>query len=452
MALGVTTNARVSPPLGLIKRKLVSRLSLALMLLAALSAAIWWGYGRFFGAASEGRQGPRSPAVAVGVAEVVRDEFPVLLTGLGNVTPKETAVVKSQIAGQLVEINFTEGQLVKAGDVLANVDPRPYRLALAQAEGQLLKDRAQLENGERDLARYEALNKRMKDAISGQQIDTQRALVIQHKGVVAVDQAQVDQARLNLDYCSVKSLIDGRAGLRVVDVGNYVQANDPNGVAVVTRLKPITVIFTLPEDKLQSVLKKFRSGKTLEVSAYDHERSGLIAKGKLIALDNQIDASTGTVKLRAEFPNEDESLYPNQFVNAVLHVDTLKDAVLAPAAAIQRGASGPYVYLLKSDETVTVRPVTLGPVGDERVVVANGLEGGERVVVEGADKLREGAKVALPGGRSGQRPGDQRDHPSDRGERASDRGDDLNRSEHLSGHGERPKDGGRGAGKRGDKT
>jgi len=174
----------------------------------------------------------------------------------------------------------------------------------------------------------------------------------------------------------------------------------------VTRLKPITVIFTLPEDKLQSVLKKFRSGATLEVSTYDHERSGLVAKGKLIALDNQIDSSTGTVKLRAEFPNEDESLYPNQFVNAVLHVDTLKDAVLAPAAGIQRGASGPYVYLLKPDETVSVRPVTLGPVGDERVVVTHGLEGGERVVVEGADKLREGAKVTLPGVNRGDHPGD----------------------------------------------
>jgi len=407
MTLGVTTSARVSPSAGLIKGKLVRRLALAVILLGAAGAALWWGSDRFFGqAAPQTRQGSRSPPVAVGVADVVKGEFPVLLTGLGNVTPKETSIVKSQISGQLVEINFVEGQLVKAGDVLAHVDPRPYRLALAQAEGTLLRDRAQLDNAERDLVRYETLDKKLKNAISGQQIDTQKALVVQDKGVVAIDQAMVEQARLNLEYCSVRSLIDGRVGLRVVDVGNYVQANDPNGVVVVTRLKPITVIFTLPEDKLQSVLKKFRGGAALEVSAYDHERSGLLAKGRLIALDNQIDSSTGTVKLRAEFPNDDESLYPNQFVNAVLHVDTLKDAVLAPAAAIQRGASGPYVYLLKSDDTVSVRPVKLGPVGDERVVVENGLESGERVVVEGADKLREGAKVALPAGPRGDRIGD----------------------------------------------
>jgi len=407
MTLGVTTSAGVSPPAGLIKGKLVRRLALAVILLGAAGAALWWGSDRFFGqAAPQARQGSRSPPVAVGVADVVKGEFPVLLTGLGNVTPKETSIVKSQISGQLVEINFVEGQLVKAGDVLAHVDPRPYRLALAQAEGTLLRDRAQLDNAERDLVRYETLDKKLKNAISGQQIDTQKALVVQDKGVVAIDQAMVEQARLNLEYCSVRSLIDGRVGLRVVDVGNYVQANDPNGVVVVTRLKPITVIFTLPEDKLQSVLKKFRGGAALEVSAYDHERSGLLAKGRLIALDNQIDSSTGTVKLRAEFPNDDESLYPNQFVNAVLHVDTLKDAVLAPAAAIQRGASGPYVYLLKSDDTVSVRPVKLGPVGDERVVVENGLESGERVVVEGADKLREGAKVALPAGPRGDRIGD----------------------------------------------
>jgi len=407
MSFGVTTSARVSSPTGLIKRKLVRRLALAAILLAAAGAALWWGSERFFGqAAPQARQGSRSPPVAVGVADVVKGEFPVLLTGLGNVTPKETSVVKSQISGQLVEVNFVEGQPVKAGDVLAHVDPRPYRLALAQAEGQLLRDRSQLDNAERDLVRYQTVEKTLKNAISGQQIDTQKALVAQNKGIVAIDQALVEQARLNLDYCSVRSLIDGRVGLRVVDVGNYVQANDSNGVAVVTRLKPITVIFTLPEDKLQGVLKKFRGGAPLEVSAYDHEKTGLIARGKLIALDNQIDSSTGTVKLRAEFPNDDESLYPNQFVNAVLHVDTLKGAVLAPAAAIQRGASGPYVYLLKPDDTVSVRPVKLGPAGDERVVVESGLENGERVVIEGADKLREGAKVALPASSRGDRIGD----------------------------------------------
>lgn len=413
MAMNSVT-AREPARSGLVGKLAARRRALGVVVLAGgVAAGLWYAYSARFGqappAAATARPGPRGPSVPVAVADIAKGEFPVVLRGLGTVTPLATSVVKTQISGQLIEIKFTEGQAVKAGDVLAQVDPRPYRLALSQAEGQLQRDLSLLRNAERDLTRYESLRHRVKDAISEQQIDTQTALISQYKGTVAIDQAQVDQARLNLGYCSIVSLIEGRVGLRLVDPGNYVQPNDANGIVVVTRLKPITVIFTLPENQLQGVLRKFRSGAKLTVAAYDHERAIELAKGELVAIDNQINSSTGTVKLRAEFPNDDERLYPNQFVNAELSVETLKDVVLAPAAAIQRGAAGPFVYAIKPDDTVAVRPVKLGAAGDERVIVEQGLESGERVVVEGADRLREGAKIVLPAaGRGDQTPGGQR--------------------------------------------
>jgi multidrug efflux system membrane fusion protein len=388
-------------PLGLSRKvKSLPRSLKFLTLLACFGGALWWARATYFSEAATPpapqRAAPRGAAVPVNSATIATGEFPVELSGLGTVIPSATSIVKTQISGQLLEIRYAEGQMVKAGDVLAQVDPRPYQLTLAQAEGQLQKDVALLHNAERDLQRYVELRKRIKDAIAEQQVDTQRALVNQYKGTVAVDQAQVDQARLNVDYCRIVSLIDGRVGLRQVDQGNYVQANDPNGIVVVTRLSPITVIFTLPESRLQAVLQRFRSGEKLNVVALDHEGSAELARGRLFAIDNQIDSSTGTVKLRAEFPNDDERLYPNQFVNAQLLVETLHDVVLAPAAAIQRGAKGPFVYVIKPDNTVSPRPVKLGPASGERVVVKDGLLSGERVVIEGADKLREGALVALP--------------------------------------------------------
>jgi multidrug efflux system membrane fusion protein len=236
----------------------------------------------------------------------------------------------------------------------------------------------------------------MKDVISGQQIDTQQALINQYRGTVAIDRALVDQARLNLSYCRIVSPIEGRIGLRQVDQGNYVQPNDPNGIAVVTRLSPITVIFTLPENRLPPVLRKYRAGEKLTVVAFDHERAVELARGRLVAIDNQIDSTSGTVKLRAEFANEDERLFPNQFVNAELLVETLHDVALAPAAAVQQGAQGPFVYLIGPDSTVSAHAVKLGPASGERVVIEDGLKVGERVVVEGADKLREGMIVSLP--------------------------------------------------------
>lgn len=363
--------------------------------LPIIAVALSYGYSAFVGTPAAPAKGlGRAPLPRVAATEIAKGDFPIILSGLGTVTPSATAIVKTQIAGQLVDVSFNEAQSVKVGDAIAHVDPRPYQLALAQAEGQLQKDVALLQNAERDLTRYETLNRKMKDVISGQQIDTQRALINQYKGTVAIDRALVDQARLNLSYCRIVSPLEGRIGLRQVDQGNYVQPNDPNGIAVVTRLSPITVIFTLPENRLPPILKKFRAGEKLTVVAFDHERAVELARGRLAAIDNQIDSSSGTVKLRAEFANEDERLFPNQFVNADLLLETLHDVALAPASAVQQGAQGPFVYLIRPDSTVFARAVKLGPASGDRVVIEDGLKVGERVVVEGADKLREDMTVS----------------------------------------------------------
>lgn len=349
--------------------------------------------------------GGRGPAAAVAAEEVARGDFPVVFSGLGTVTALATSVVKPQVSGPLTQVSYVEGQIVKAGDTLAQIDPRPFELAVAQAQAQLQKDESLLQNAERDLARYESLRTKLKDSVSGQQLDTQRALIGQYRATVDMDRALVGQAQLNLSYTHIAAPIEGRIGLRLVDPGNIVQTNDANGIAVVTRLSPITVIFTLPEVKLQSVLRRFRSGEKLIVVAFDHEHSGELARGVLYAIDNQIDSSSGTVKLRAEFKNGDEKLYPNQFVNAELTVETLKDVVLTPATAIQRGAKGPFVYVLDGDDKVAVRPVRLGPSDGERAVVEEGLQPGQRVVVEGVDKLRDGAKVVVARGAGSEKKG-----------------------------------------------
>lgn len=385
---------------GALRRWKSYRLAPALALIAVLMGVGVWRYYASRESASPQTAGARpvarGPATPVGFAEVHAGEFPVILKGLGTVTPSATSVVKSQISGQLLEVNFIEGQAVKAGDILAKVDPRPYELTLMQNEGQLRRDLATLHNAERDFERYRALRNKMKDAVSTQQVDTQEALVAQYKGTVEIDEAMVKTARLNVAYCNIVSLIEGRTGLRQVDKGNFVTPNDPTGIVVVTRLKPITVIFTLPENRLQPVLRRLRSEMKLAVVAFDNASSTELANGELKAIDNQIDASTGTVKLRAEFANEDEKLFPSQFVNIELHVETLHDVVTAPLAAIQRGPRGPFVYVIKPDDTVTPRPVKLGPSAHDRVVVETGLQSGDRVVTEGADRLREGASVTLP--------------------------------------------------------
>lgn len=341
-----------------------------------------------------GRFGMNAPmAVATAVAQ--KQDVHITLNALGTVTPLATVTVRTQINGQLMQIGFQEGQTVQKGDFLAQIDPRPYQAQLEQAEGQLLKDQALLKNAELDRARYETLVKQ--DSIARQQLDTQTALVRQYQGAVAADQGTVDNAKLNLTYCHITAPNTGRVGLRQVDQGNYVQVGDTNGIVVITQLHPITVIFTLPEDNLPAVAKRLRAGAALDVTAFDRANTTKLATGRLATIDNQIDTTTGTFKLRAEFDNSDETLFPNQFVNAQLLVDVLHDQTVVPTAAIQRGAPGTFVYLVSPDSTVSVRPVKLGPTEGERVAIDGGLAPGDVVVTDGADRLKDGAKVLLPG-------------------------------------------------------
>ena len=338
----------------------------------------------------------RSPSGApmpVGVAPVEKGDMPVTLTGLGTVTPLAMVTVKTQINGYLMEVAFKEGQIVKKGDFLAQIDPRPYQVALEQAQAQLAKDQALLKNAQLDLKRYNTLV--AQNSIATQTRDTQVALVAQDQATVKSDQAQIDAQKLNLTYAHIVSPVTGRVGLRQVDPGNYVQTSDPNGIVVVTQLQPISVIFTLPEDNLPEVMKRLHAGATLPVTAYDRTGATEIASGKLDTVDNQIDPTTGTVKLRAIFDNEEESLFPNQFVNIKLLVNTLPDADIVPNAAIQRGAPGTFVYLVKPDRTATVQKVKLGPSDGQRIAILSGLQPGDSVVIDGADRLRDGAKVTV---------------------------------------------------------
>lgn len=341
-----------------------------------------------------GRFGLNMP-MAVGTATAEKGDVRVTLNALGTVTPLATVTVRTQISGQLMQIAFQEGQNVQKGDFLAQVDPRPYQAQLAQAEGQLARDQALLKNAELDLARYQTLVK--EDSIARQQLDTQAALVRQYQGTVVADQATVDNAKLNVAYCHIVAPVSGRVGLRLVDQGNYVQVGDAGGLVVITQLHPITVIFTLPEDNLPAINKRLRAGAALETTAFDRANSNKLATGKLMTIDNQIDTTTGTFKLRAQFDNDDETLYPNQFVNTQLLVDVLHDQTVVPTAAIQRGAPGTFVYLVAPDSTVSVRPVKLGPTEGQRVAIESGLAPGDVVVTDGADRLRDGAKVVLPG-------------------------------------------------------
>jgi membrane fusion protein, multidrug efflux system len=346
-----------------------------------------------------------SGAMPVVTATAKKGDMPVILNALGTVTPLATVTVQAQIAGQLVEVAFKEGQEVNKGDFLAQIDPRPYQAALEQLQGQLAKDQALLRGAEIDLARYQKLAKQ--NSIAQQQADDQLYLVHQYEGTVKSDEAQVDNAKINLGYCHIVAPITGRIGLRLVDAGNYVQVGNATasatassgslgtatGIAVITQLKPISVIFTLPEDNLPAVLKRIAAGAKLQATVFDRSGQTKLATGQLETLDNQIDPTTGTLKYRAIFDNSDEMLFPNQFVNVQLLLDTMTGATVIPSAAIERGAPGTYVYVVKPDNTVTVQKVTLGPSDNQDVAVTAGLEPGAEVVVDGADKLREGAKV-----------------------------------------------------------
>lgn len=346
-------------------------------------------------AAGNGRRGDMTNrSMPVSTAVVKRADVNVFLTALGTVTPLNTVTVRTQISGQLLRLLFQEGQLVKQGDLLAEVDPRPYQAQLAQYEGQLARDQALLKNARIDLERYQTLVKQ--DSAPEQQLATQQALVEQFVGTLKSDQAQIDSVKLNLSYARITAPITGRVGLRQVDPGNYVQTGDSNGIVVITQLSPVNVLFTLPEDNIPTVLKPFNAGTKLVVTAYDRTLTTQLAEGNLASVDNQIDATTGTVKLKAQFANIDESLFANQFVNVRVLTKTLHDALVIPTSAIERSTQGTYVYVLKEDHTVSARPIALGPTEGEQVVVQSGLTQGETVVSDGADRLRDGATVTLP--------------------------------------------------------
>lgn len=397
-----------------IRRRWPTRLvTLAVLFAAAVALIVWHPWSG---------QAP-APAARPDIAQPVREavvakgNVPVILQGIGTVTPLATVTVKTQINGQLINVGFQEGQIVKKGDFLAQIDPRPYQVALEQAQGQLAHDQALLQQAQTDLARYQLLLKQ--DSISRQQAENQRFLVLQYEGSIKTDQASIDNAKLNLTYCRIVSPVDGRVGLRQVDPGNYVQTTDANGIVVVTQLQPISLIFPLPEDNLDQIMARLQQGAKLPVAAFNHANTRQIAEGMLETVDNQIDTTTGTVKLRAIYPNTDGGLFPNEFVNAHLLLDTMYDTVLVPIAAVLTGAPGTFVWLVKPDNSVTARVVKLGPSDGEHVAILSGLQPGDKVVTDGLDRLREGAKVQVPSGGANAAAGEppaapRQDHRQDR--------------------------------------
>jgi len=378
-------------------RRRVARVVVWLIALAAATLLAWRYWQSGAPAPSPQPQGPTGgPPQAVGTAPVTAGDMPITLDALGAVTPLATVTVRTQISGRLMEVGFQEGQMVKKGDFLAQIDARPYEAALSQAQAQLAKDSSLLDQAQANLARYQTLEKQ--DSIARQQVEDQSFVVAQDKAAVAADHAQIDTANLNISYCRIVSPISGRVGLRLVDPGNYLQPSDTSGIVVIDELDPISVVFSTAEDNLPKIAARLKSGASLPVTAYDRTNTKALATGALATFDNQIDASTGTFKLKAQFANPDDALFPNQFVNVRLLVDTMNGATLAPNPAIQLGASGAFVYVVKSDSTVAVRKVTTGPADAKNTAILSGLAPGETVVTDGVDRLRDGAKVMVRNG------------------------------------------------------
>jgi membrane fusion protein, multidrug efflux system len=372
----------------LVKRKSAFGLALALVLALVICAAL---AGCSSQQAKSAKASGPPPAVPVGVATVKQGDFNVYLTGLGSVQAFNTVSLKTRIDGQIMQVNFREGQDVKAGDLLIVIDPRPYQVALDQANANLQKDEAQLNNAKAQYERNKVLYQQ--GVIAKQDLDTMEASFGTYEGTIAADKAAIKNAELNLTYCYIKSPIDGRIGLRQVDPGNYVTAAGGTAMVVITQLHPIAVVFTLPEDQLQTVATHMKQG-TLEVDTYSRDDQTKLATGKLLTIDNQIDQTTGTAKLKSIFDNPDNNLWPNEFVNARLLLETRKNAVTAPASAIQRGPDGSFTYVVDANNTVQMRPVQIALTQGATVVVGSGLQGGERVVTDGQEKLQTGSRVA----------------------------------------------------------
>jgi multidrug efflux system membrane fusion protein len=360
-----------------------------LLLLLIVAGIVWWTKQE--GAPDRARAGRNAAPMSIVPEAVTKGDINININALGTVTSLATVTIRSQISGYLQKIIFTEGDEIKKGDLLAQIDPQPYEATLAQANGNLARDQALLKGAQVDLARYQGLA--AQNAVPRQTLDTQVALVAQDQGTVEADKAAVKSAEVNLQYTHILSPLDGRVGLRQVDQGNYVTPGDTNGIVVITQLKPISVLFTVPEDNLQAISKRLQAGAVLPAAALDRSGAKKIADGTLQTFDSQIDPTTGTIKLRAQFPNETEALYPNQFVNVQLLLDTHKDVTIMPTAGVQRGVPGTFVYLVNADSTVSVRKIDLGVTDGDRVEVRSGLQPGDKIVIDGADKLRDGAKI-----------------------------------------------------------
>jgi membrane fusion protein, multidrug efflux system len=367
----------------------------ALLLLGGL--LFWWLRGG--GAPAGGAAGPKVPPQAVGIAAASVTDIPIIDSGLGTVTPLANITIRTQIAGLLQTVGFTEGQIVHKGDFLAQIDPRPFEALLQQARGALARDQGSLAQAQTDEKRFALLNRQ--DSIARQQAEDQKFIVQQDQGTVEADQGTIQTQLVNLAFCHITAPVTGRVGLRQVDAGNYVTPTDTNGIVVLTQLQPISVMFTLPEDDLPQIMQRLGTGATLPVTVFDRNDTIQLGTGSLQSVDTQIDTTTGTVKIRAVFANADNALFPNQFVNVRLLVDTHRQVVTVPNAALQTGAPGSFVYVVQADNTVTVRPVHIGAADATLTEITSGLQAGEHVVIDGADRLREGAHVMVPQAKPG---------------------------------------------------